>query len=119
MLPSPLRPVLAALILAAGAAACNSVEGGNRVATLAACEALCDLQKQGAGCRFPAEQCYRPCVADTLAFTEECMVEARAYYECAALVTWSCPGEPGRPQTGDARCAAEERAWLGCKLPGD
>ncbi|MFT3776565.1 MAG: hypothetical protein QM820_65330 [Minicystis sp.] len=45
-------------------------------------------------------------------------MKARAYYQCAALVAWSCPTAPDRPETDDSRCAAEEHAWLVCKVTG-
>lgn len=59
------------------------------------------------------------CIADTNAFDERCLAAARAYYECGVVVAWACPVAPDQPETDDARCEAEERAYLTCKITGD
>lgn len=113
---SPSRAGLIVLVVASG---CNSLEGGNRAPARESCEALCDRWIEGEGCEVDRASCSSTCVADTDAFTERCMLAARAYYDCSLLVSWSCPVAPDQPATDDARCEHEKSDWLSCKLIGE
>lgn len=109
--------VLVSLVTSLG---CTSIEGGNRGPATIACLDLCDAQAGGEGCSSAMHQtCDATCIADTNLFTERCLLAARAYYECSLQVGWACPAAPDRPETEDARCAAEERVYLACKITGD
>jgi hypothetical protein len=105
----------AALLLAA----CNGVEGGNQDAATASCERMCFAQQQGEGCGPIATPCDGTCTTDAMRFGEECLVKAKAYYDCAAGLSWSCPTAPDQPETADGACDAEEHAWLVCKVTGE
>jgi hypothetical protein len=98
---------------------CSDLEGGNRAPAREACVALCDRWIEGDGCEVDRDACVARCVDDTNAFTERCMLAARAYYECSLLVSWSCPVAPAEPETDDARCQDEQSDWLSCKLVGE
>jgi hypothetical protein len=114
MLP---RPALLLGVLLSGAA-CTSVAGGDREATAEDCATLCVLQHGAEGCSGSAEACSAACVADTDAFSEDCLVKARAYYQCAALLSWSCPTAPDRPENADSRCDAARHDLLVCTVTG-
>jgi hypothetical protein len=100
-------------------AGCGGLDRGTRDDATTECEALCGLQSQGKGCALDLDACRTRCVADADAFTERCLLAAQDYYTCSAHVIWACPTDPGRPETEDARCAAEEHAWLVCTVTGD
>jgi hypothetical protein len=52
-------------------------------------------------------------------FTEDCLVKAKAYYDCAAALPWACPVSPEDPETPDTSCQDEQEAWLGCRITGE
>lgn len=108
--------VIAALLLAAG---CGGLDRGTREDANKACRALCAIQAEGEGCALDRDACDARCLADAAAFGERCLLAAQEYYACSAEVTWACPVAPDRPETQDARCAAEEHAWLVCVVTGD
>jgi hypothetical protein len=99
-------------------AACGGIAGGDRDATIADCVALCAAQAAAPGCDGATAACDGVCAADGMAFTEDCLVKARAYYDCAAPLAYACPGAPGHAETADTACAAAESAYLLCKIAG-
>jgi hypothetical protein len=111
-------PALAALP-AIVAGACSSVEGGDRTDSQASCEALCAAEESGAGCAVDGGACDAACAADTSAFSEECLVKAKAYYDCASQLAYACPVAPTAPETADRACQTEQAAWLTCRITGE
>lgn len=109
-------PVLVALLHLAG---CASLDRGTRDDTMAACKALCGIQEKSEGCALPDGACEKRCADEAAAFSEQCLLAATSYYACSAEVRWACPVAPDRPETEDARCAAEEHAWLVCEVTGE
>ena len=107
-----------ALVLLLALAGCAGIAGGDRPATMASCKALCAVEAAGPGCSPATNVCDAFCVADGTAFQEECLVTAKAYYDCAATLAYTCPTAPDRPETSDSTCDAEEHAYLVCKVGG-
>jgi len=99
-------------------AACGGIAGGDRDLTIASCRALCAVQAASPSCDPSPATCDAFCAADGMAFTEDCLVAARAYYDCAARLTYACPGAPDRALTADSGCATAESAYLRCKITG-
>lgn len=112
------HPLAIALLFAV--AGCSGLDGGSREDAKAACKALCRIQEEAEGCELPAGACEKRCDEDAAgAATERCLLAAQTYYACGAEVSWTCPAAPDRPETEDARCAAEEHAWFFCKVTGE
>jgi hypothetical protein len=105
-------------VLACGVSACGGIAGGDRDATIASCQALCAVQADAPGCAPSPDACDARCAADGMFFTEDCLVAAKTYYDCAARLTYTCPGAPDGAETGDTTCAAARSAYLGCKITG-
>jgi hypothetical protein len=99
--------------------ACSSIEGGDRTDSQTSCEALCAAEESGAGCALDGGACGASCTADTSAFSEDCLVKAKAYYDCASQLAYACPVAPTEPETADVTCQSEQAAWLTCRITGE
>lgn len=116
---SPLvRDLSAAAALLVALAACGGIAGGDRDATIASCKTLCAAQAGAPGCSRIATACDASCVADGMAFSEDCLVKAKAYFDCAAPLGYACPIRPDGAVAADSTCDARRHAYLLCKLTG-
>jgi len=111
-------PALFRALPALALAACGGIAGGDRDATIASCQTLCAVEAAAPGCSKTATACDASCAADGMAFSEDCLVKAKAYFDCAAPLTYACPVASFRAETADATCNADEHAYLLCKLTG-
>ena len=110
-----MRRFFASLLLLA---ACGGIAAGDRDATIASCKVLCVVQAAAPGCDRATNVCDAFCTADGMAFTEDCLLKAKTYYDCAAPLAYACPIAPDRAVTGDSACDAAKSAYLLCKVTG-